>query len=480
MESFGHPRRFARIARRIGRTKPIVAVKSGRTLGGARAASSHTGALASVEGAVSALFRQSGVIRTDTLEELFEVTSLLANQPLPKGRRVGVLTNAGGPAILAIDALESEGLQVPVFSDALQERLKVGLAREAAVRNPVDMIASAGPDQYRSCLRALLDSDEVDSVIVVFIPTTPGGLDAVQLAVAELVNGGGHDKTVLAVYMEADIDTMPHHAEGTKRIPIYPFPEPAARALARASRYAEWRASPLGEVVHFDDVDRDAARAAIDAALARLGGEGGWLEPSEAEAVLDAYRIRRAASRFVTSAEEAVAAAEEIGGAVALKVVAPSVLHKTEVGGLALDVRGAGPIAAAYQRVTGVAKDARGALIQEFVGGGHEVIIGMTEDPSFGPLLAFGLGGVYVELIGDVAFRIHPLTDVDAQQMIGEVKAARLLDGYRGGDPGDIPALKEALPPGQGLRVVDLRMRVRPVPQRWLPSRKDIPAARKA
>ena len=503
MESFGHPRRFARIARRIGRTKPIVAVKSGRTLGGARAASSHTGALASVEGAVSALFRQSGVIRTDTLEELFEVTSLLANQPLPKGRRVAVLTNAGGPAILAIDALESEGLQVPVFSDALQERLKVGLAAEAAVRNPVDMIASAGPDQYRSCLKALLDSNEVDSVIVVFIPTTPGGLDAVQKAVAEEVSGG-HDKTVLAVYMEADIDTMPHHAEGTKRIPIYPFPEPAARALARACRYADWRLSPLGEVVRFEDVDRDAAKATIDAALTRLGPDGGWLEPREAEAVLDAYRIRRAASRVVTSPEEAVAAAEEIGGSVALKVIAPSVLHKTEVGGLALDVRGAGPIAAAYTRVTGVAKDTTGALIQEYVGGGHEVIIGMTEDPSFGPLLAFGLGGVYVELIGDVAFRIHPLTDVDADQMIREVKASKLLDGYRGGEAGDIPALREALlrvsamidelpeivemdlnpvkvlPPGEGLRVVDLRMRIRPVPQRWLPSRKDIPAARKA
>ena len=504
MESFGHPRRFSRIARRIGRTKPIVAVKSGRTLGGARAASSHTGALASVEGAVSALFRQSGVIRTDTLAELFEVTSLLANQPLPKGRRVAVLTNAGGPAILAIDALESEGLEVPVFSAGLQERLAAGLAKEAALRNPVDMIASAGPEQYHSCLSALLASDEVDAVIVVFIPTTPGGLDAVQKAVAEVVAADGSEKTVLAVYMEADIDTMPHHVAGAARIPIYPFPEPAARALARASRYAEWRASPPGEVVHFEDVDREGAREVIDLALARLGQDGGWLAPSEAEAILDAYGIRRASSRVVTSREEAVAAAAELGESVALKVVAPSILHKTEVGGLALDVQGSSSVAAAYDRVTSVAPDATGALIQEFVRGGHEVLIGMTEDPSFGPLLAFGLGGIFVELLGDVAFRINPLTDVDAAEMISEVKASKLLDGYRGGDPGDIPALRDALlrvsemiedlpeiaemdlnpvkvlPPGQGLRVVDLRMRVRSVPQRWLPSRKDIPAARKA
>ncbi len=502
MESFGQPRRFSRIARRIGRTKPIVAVKSGRTLGGARAASSHTGALASGEGAVQALFRQSGVIRTDTLQELFEVTSLLANQPLPKGRRVAILSNAGGPAILAIDALESEGLAVPVLSDDLQQRLAVGLAEEAAVRNPVDMIASAGPDQYRTCLRALLDSDEIDSVIVVFIPTTPGGLDPVQKAVAETV--AATDKTVLAVYMEADIDTTPHHAAGTNRIPIYPFPEPAAQALARAVRYAEWRAAPAGEPVHFQDVDRDAARAAIDGALARLGEQGGWMEPHEAEAVLDAYRIPRAASQVVATREEAVAAAAAIGGPVALKVVAPSVLHKTEVGGLALDVFGAAAVGAAFDRVTAVAADATGALVQEFVGEGHEVIIGMTEDPSFGPLLAFGIGGVFVELIGDVAFRLQPLTDVDAAEMIGDVKAARLLDGYRGGPAGDVVALREALlrvsalvedfpeiaemdlnpvkvfPPGRGLRVVDLRMRVRPVPQRWLPSRKDIPAARKA
>jgi acyl-CoA synthetase (NDP forming) len=413
-----------------------------------------------------------------------------------------VLTNAGGPAILAIDALESEGLVVPVFSDALQQRLAQGLAKEAAVRNPVDMIASAGPDQYRSVLRALLESDEVDSVIVVFIPTTPGGLDAVQKAVAETVVGT--DKTVLAVYMEADIDTTPHHAEGTKRIPIYPFPEPAARALARAIRYAEWRAHPLGEVVRFDDVDRDAARAAVDGALERLGAEGGWLEPGEAEALLDAYRIPRAASKFAATREEAIAAAAAIGGPVALKVVAPSVLHKTEVGGLALDVNGDAEVGAAFDRVTAVAADVTGALVQEFVGGGHEVLIGMSEDPSFGPMIAFGLGGVFVELIGDIAFRIHPLTDVDAAEMISEVKAAKLLDGYRGGDPGDVEALRQALlrvsaliddfpeiaemdlnpvkvlPPGQGLRVVDLRMRVRPVPQRWLPSRKDIPAARNA
>jgi acetyl coenzyme A synthetase (ADP forming)-like protein len=503
VESFGHARRFARIARRIGRTKPIVVVKSGRTAAGARAASSHTGALASVEVAVSALFRQAGVIRTDTLEQMFEVTSLLANQPLPKGRRVAVLTNAGGPAILAVDALEAGGLSVTEFSPELQERLREGLAAEAAVRNPVDMIASAGPDQYKASLRTLLDSDEIDSVIVVYIPTTPGGLEAVQQAVAETVEAGTGDKTILAVYMEAAEQSRPPVKPGGPKIPQYAFPEPAARALSRAADYAEWREHPPGKTVTFDDVDEEAARSVITEALEGFGEDGGWLDPDHADAVLEAYGIRHARSAVAASAEEAEAIAADIGGNVVLKVIAPSALHKSDVGGIALDVPPA-EVRTAFDRVFSAVDDATGVLVQEFVEGGHEVIIGMTEDPAFGPLIAFGLGGVFVELIGDVSFRIHPLTDVDAEEMISEVKSARLLEGYRGGEPGDIAALRETLlrisalvddlpeivemdlnpvkvlPPGEGLSVVDLRMRVRPVPQRWLPSRKDIPAARRS
>jgi len=503
LESFGHPRRFARIARRLARTKPVVVVKSGRTAAGARAASSHTGALASVEVAVSALFRQAGVIRTDTLEELFEVASLLANQPLPTGRRVGILTNAGGPAILAVDALESEGLEVVEFSALLQSELQPHLAAEATVRNPVDMIASAGPDQYRAALRALLHSDELDSVIVVFIPTAPGALEEIQAAVAEVVADGTRDKTILAVYMEAATNSRPPVARSTVRIPQYAFPEPAARALARATRYSEWRARPEGEHVEFDDVDRDQAQKVLDGAIDRFGAEGGWLEPAEAESILAAYGIHHARSEVVQTAAEAVTAATRLGGSVVLKVVSPTALHKSDVGGLAIDVP-LEEVTEAFGRVFNSVDDATGVLIQEFVADGHEVIIGMTEDPSFGPLIAFGLGGVFVELIGDVSFRIHPLTDADVVEMISEVKSARLLEGYRGGPEGDIPALRETLlrisamvddlpeivemdlnpvkvlEPGKGLSVVDLRIRIRPVPHRWLPSRKDIPAAQRA
>ncbi len=501
LESFGHPRRFSRIARRIGKHKPIIAVKSGRTAAGARAASSHTGALASVEVAVSALFRQSGVIRVDTLEQMFEAASLLANQSPPRGRRVAVLTNAGGPGILAVDALESEGLEVPEFSEALQAEMRSQLSAVASVRNPVDMIASAGPDQYQACMNALLASDEVDAVIVIFIPTSPGVLGPIHDAVHAAAAEGAGDKTVLTVFMESDSDEIPAAVPGVPRLPSYTFPEPAARALARAARYAEWRERPEGEIPEFDDIDVEAAQNVIWEALPRLGADGGWLEPAEAEAVLGAFGISQAASRVATTRQEAIEAAGEMGTSVVLKVIAPSALHKSDVGGIVLDVEGDDEVGAAFDTVTSVVDDAEGALVQEFVGEGHEVIVGMTEDPLFGPLIAFGLGGVFVELIGDVAFRIHPITDLEAGEMIAEVKSARLLDGYRGGPAGDVDALKEmllrvsalveALPevaefdlnpvkvlePGLGLRVVDLRMRVRAVPQRWLPSRKDIPAA---
>jgi len=228
LESFGHPRRFARISRRVNYKKPIVVVKSGRSLAGARAASSHTGSMASGEVAVSALFRQTGMIRTDTLEELFEVATLLANQPLPAGRRVGVLTNAGGPGILAADALSADGLELPLFSPEMQEKLRVGLAAEASAGNPVDMIASASPDQYKACLKELLASDEIDSVMVIYIPTAPRASRDVEQAMADVVAEGTNGKTVLAVFMQADDGDLGPIDRGEIRIPTYSFPEPAA------------------------------------------------------------------------------------------------------------------------------------------------------------------------------------------------------------------------------------------------------------
>ncbi len=498
LESFGNPRRFARIARRIGKTKPIVAVKSGRTAAGAKAASSHTGSLASLDVAVDALFDQSGVIRVTTLEELFDVTALLANQPLPKGRRVGLITNAGGPAILAVDALESQGLEVVEFSEELKAELRSFLSDDAAVGNPVDMIASAGPDQYRRAIELLLASDEIDSLIALYIPASIVGVTETAVAIREAAESNAGGKTFLTVYMDSAGAPTELSSELAK-FPAFSFPERAAMALGKAVSYAEWIDEPIGSTVAFDDVDADAAAAAIEAGLAATEDDEAWLEPSAVDTVLDAYGLRIPRAGVAQTVEEAVAIGDRIDGSVVLKVISPSALHKSDVGGVALDISGAAAIEEAFAQVMAAVPDPEGVLVQEFVQGGHEVLIGMVEDPNFGPLIGFGLGGVFVELIEDVAFRIHPLTDIDAATMIDEVKSARLLEGYRGGPEGDIPAVRDALlrvsaliedhpeivemdlnpvkvgEPGRGITVVDGRIKVRRVGGRWIPSRSDQP-----
>lgn len=280
---------------------------------------------------------------------------------------------------------------------------------------------------------------------------------------------------------------------------MYPYPEPAARALAAAVKYGEWRDRPEGEHVTFEDVESARAHAAVDAALEALGPDGGWLEPDAVNQVLEAFGLTTVKGGTARSPDEAASIAEKLGGSVALKVLASSVVHKSDVDGVALDVRGARDVRQAYRAVTAIAPDAEGALIQQFIEGGHEVIIGMTEDPVFGPLIVFGIGGIYVELMRDVAFRIHPVSDRDAATMIGEVRGAKLLEGYRGSPRGDVEAVQEAIlrvsalvqhlpeiaemdlnpvivrEPGDGICVVDARIRVRKVPATWLPSRKDIP-----
>jgi len=498
LESFGNPRRFARIAKRIARKKPILAVKSGRTSAGTRAASSHTGALASADVAVDALFHQAGVIRTNTLEELFDVTVLLANQPVPAGRRVGVITNAGGPGILAADALESNGLTLPEFSEELQGKLREVLSEEASTRNPVDLIASAGAAEYAHCLNAMLESDEVDAVIASYIPASPLGTPEIAAALREAGARNHGKKTFLSVFMSYDHPGDLLAGEDV-RVPTYLFPEAAAVALARAVRYGEWLQTAEGEVPTFKDLDTEAGREIVARALERLGPEGGWLEPDEVEDVLSSFGIRLPESKLVLSEEEAVQAAAEIGKPVAVKVVSSSALHKSDLGGVMLGVREEEGIRKAFQKVTSAVDQVEGVLIQEMVTGGHEVLVGMTEDPLFGPLIVFGMGGVLVELVGDVSFRITPVTDLEAAAMVREIKSAKLLEGYRSYPAGDIQAVEEvilrvsaladALPeiremdlnpvmvlaPGEGAKAVDARIRVTPTARGWSPELVDLP-----
>jgi acetate---CoA ligase (ADP-forming) len=496
LESFGNPRKFARIARRIGRKKPIVALKSGRSLAGSRAASSHTGALASVDAAVDALSAQTGMIRVDTIQELFGVASLLANQPLPRGRRVGVLTNAGGPGILAADALEASGLELPVFSPELQARLAKGLPAEASVSNPVDLIASAGPDSYAHVAGILAESDEIDALITINIQTMEGAPD---IGAPLLAAWATSDKTHLAVLMESGSGRITMRNE-RMTVPVYDFPEDAAKALARVAEYAEWRSTPSGSVPVFDDVNSGLAREAVASALDRMGEDGGWLGDDEVRTVLGAFGISTPRSFSAATAAEAVEAWSAIGGPVAMKLVAPSALHKTDIGGVVLNVVGADEVARVFADLVALASDAKGVLVQEMIPKGHETLIGMTEDPSFGPLLVFGMGGIYVELLKDVVVRVAPITDTEAKQMVFGIKSAKLLQGYRGQPAGDIEAAELALlrvsalleavpelaemdlnpvivlPPGEGVMVVDARIRVRPVRSGWSPEVADLPS----
>jgi acetyl coenzyme A synthetase (ADP forming)-like protein len=428
LESFGNPRKFARVARRVARSKPIVAMKAGRTGAGARAASSHTAALAGSEAAVDALFHQAGVLRVDTLEELLDVTSLLATQPPPHGRRVAVLTNAGGLGILCADACESAGLELPPLADATVEALRSVLPAEASVRNPVDMLGSAVGSTYEQVLPALLRDPGIDSVIVLFVPPVVAGAEEVAGAIARAVRDADvGDKPVLACVISSDGISEPLLSA---RVAPFSFPEPAARALGRAADRAEWLRRPQGGVPVLDHIDTPAARALV----ADVGD--GWLTPAETRALLQCYGVPVVDERQAADADAAVAAAAGLGYPVVLKTALAGV-HKTERRGVALDLRDEQAVREAAERI------GPPFIVQPLVRGGVELLVGAVEDAVFGPLVALGPGGTLAELIGDAGFRLAPLTDVDADELVHTGKVGRLLGGFRGAAPADAGAVSD-------------------------------------
>ena len=436
LESFGNPSKFSRIARRISRTKPIVALKSGRSPVGARAAASHTGALASSDDFVDALFHQAGVIRTNTVTELFDVATLLSRQPLPSGRRVAILTNAGGPGILAADACLAHGLVAAELTPATKAALRAFLPAAAAVNNPVDMLASASPVQYRQALGLLLGDPNVDSAIVIFIPPLITSADEVATAIAGAAAGSG--KPVAGVFMRS------HAAPGSlAAVPCYAFPEPAAIALSRVAGYGEWRRQPLGEVPPFPDLQAGLARAVVDTAVHRGGG---WLSAVEANALISAAGIATPRSHFATSVDEAVEAAAKLGLPVAVKAVGAALLHKTEHRALRLNLGSRAAVRQAAVELTQALGDRMdGLLVQTMVSGGAEMMIGAINDPIFGHVVVCGSGGVLVDLLADSACRLHPVTDRDAHEMVESLKGVRLLRGFRGAEHADEPAFRDAI-----------------------------------
>ncbi len=486
LESFGNPRRFTPLAKRTSRRKPIVAVKSGRTARGSSAASSHTGALAGADAAVEALLAQAGVIRVDTVEQLFDMAAFLAHQPVPRGKRMAVLTNAGGPGILATDAAEAWGLTVTDLEPRTTEALTRLLPPQASVRNPVDMIASASPEQYEAATRHLLADANVDSLLVIYVPPIVTAPEEVGKAIAR--GATGSDKPIVSCFLGRHGVPEGLRTLEAARIPSYAFPESAVRVLRRAARYGRWLARPEGTVPTLAGVDEATVESVLETAGAR-GGDG-WLRPDELETVLRAFGIGTPESVTAKDEEGAVLAATRLGFPVAVKLHSDRIAHKTDVGGVKLDLRTEAEVRAAAAgiraglRARGLEGDLDGFTVQRMIEGGVEVVVGATQDPVFGPLLMFGLGGVNVELLGDVAFRLLPFTDLDADEMIRAIRGFPLLDGYRGGAPSDLAALRDllhrvaalierfpriteldlnpikAMPEGIGSLVVDARIRV--------------------
>jgi acetate---CoA ligase (ADP-forming) len=432
LESFGNPRRFGTLARRVARTKPILAVKSGTTSAGARAANSHTAALAGSEAAVDALFRQAGVIRASSLEELIDVAALLSSQPMPRGRQVAVLTNAGGLGILCADACEAVGLELPSLADETIGRIAPLLPAEASLANPVDMLGSATGESYRAVLPLLLADPGIDAVITLFVPAVSATAVDVAAAVAETSTSTDAEKPVLAVVMSAE--GIPAALREGSGAAAFTYPESAARALGRAAERADWLRRPLGTIPDLDRIDHDAASKVVEKALATP--EGRWLEPEEARTLLLAYGLPLVPEQLAASTDEAVAAAQSLGFPVVVKTAAAGA-HKTEIGGIALDLGSEDAVRAAAERI------GTPVVVQPMIAGGTELLAGLVQDPVFGPLIAFGPGGVFAELIGQAAFRIAPLTDVDGEELVAEGKAGRLVRGFRGAPPADTAALVE-------------------------------------
>ncbi|MEK6206638.1 MAG: GNAT family N-acetyltransferase [Chloroflexota bacterium] len=443
LESFGNPRKFARISRRIGRTKPILAVKSGRSVAGVRATSSHTGALiAASDVTVDALFRQTGVIRTDTLAELLDAVPLFASQRVPTGDRVAILTNAGGPGILCADACEARALRVTALPESVREELRAFLPAEASVANPIDMIASATSEQYASAIRILAACPEIDAIVAVFIPPLVTKLEDVANAIAGAARALTRPIPLLAVLMAGE---RAWSALAEARVPVYAYPEDAARALGHAVAYSTWRRKPLGAAPTFAGLRTDEAAGILAAAL-RTGDT--WLAPTEVAKLFSCYELPLAPQRIVSSPVGAAAAAGDLGAKVALKAIAPGLVHKTEAKAVRLGLAPDEVVAAAEEMSAELARaniTVAGFLVQPMVTPGIEMLIGVVNDPLFGPVVACGAGGTIVELMKDVSVGVTPLTTADAHDMVRALKTYPLLEGYRGRPGGDTAALEDAV-----------------------------------
>lgn len=491
LETIVDPRRFRLIAERVGKKKPVVVMKAGRTQAGQSAAGSHTAALAANESAVAALFTQCGAIRAKTLDEFLALATGLSNQRLPSGRRIGILTNSGGPGVLCADSCAAEGLMVPELSKETQSALSVFLPPAAALNNPVDVIGFANEDQHARAVATMLTANEIDALIIVHVSVRVEDNDPVAAGILRGIRAARQtDPNRKPVYLcwmaEGDLDRA-LTVDG-EIIPTYRHPEVPSRIISRAIAYETWRQQPIGQATHNSDVDLSMVQSICAKALSERGS--GWMTTEETYAILGAMNLPLAQGAVAASAEEAVKLAQKIGYPVAVKLASHQIVHKTEIGGVHLGLADEQAVRNSFEAIrAGLAQvntleAMEGVLVQPMLSGGVEVMIGMTRDPLFGPLIAFGLGGIHVEILGDVRLRVAPLTDRDATEMVRTIKGYRLLTGYRGQPVVDlkaiegvllrvsqlvevIPEINEidlnpvfALPEGQGCKIVDARIRI--------------------
>jgi len=451
LESFGDPRRFARIARRISRKKPIVVVKSGSTPAGSRAAASHTGAIATSDVTIDALFHYAGIIRVNSMEELFDVATLLSNQPLPMGRRLAIITNGGGPGIIAADASARSGLALPQFSPETENKLKSVALRDIKINNPLDTTAGSTPEEFCHMLDILAEDEGNDAVLAIFVPPVATELSAMETAIRNVAPiYWRRRKPLLACFLGERGFKAKLGSKG-KFVPSYPFPEEAISALVRAVEYVETRNKPKGRIPRFRGLKKESAHKVVELALARSDRKPVWLTATEAYDLLGCYGIRFVNTVVAKTADEAAALASRLHFPVVVKLDSSSLVHKTDVGGVVLGLNSGDEVRQAFNDIRGrLARlgresEMQGVIVQEMVKGGIETIAGVTQDPSFGPLIMFGSGGIYAELVKDVALRLNPLTDLDAKEMVASIKMAKLFEGFRGAPPSDIKAIEDLL-----------------------------------
>lgn len=445
-EGMANGQEFINTARQVTAEKPVVAIKSGVTQSGSRAVSSHTGSLAGSEQAYRAAFRQAGVLRVESMQSLFDVALALGYQPALPGDRIAIITNAGGPGILATDALERSGLSLARFENETMIDLAKYLPDAASAANPVDVLGDARADRYLFALETVVADPNVDGILVVLTPQAMTEIEATAEVVGEISKR--IDKPIIASFMgEAQVDSGVDKLEAF-RVPNYPFPERAALAFKAMSDYQRIRKRPKPEYKHFQ-ADTKTTTEVLDGVRAQ-----GRLSIGDAEArqVLSAYDFQIPRSEIAASPDDAVVIARKIGYPVVLKIASPDILHKTDVGGVKVGLDNAESVRDAFElmvyRAQRYLPQARvwGCLVQEMVpAGGQEVLVGMNRDPQFGPLVTFGLGGIYVETLKDVTFRVAPVSVQEAEQMLKEIRAHAILDGVRGQPALDKAAIIEAI-----------------------------------